>query len=133
VVEKGCQTSRQRCIDGGSIARGSRDHAEVIGTEGALHSDERRIAITLNDVAKQAATLTVACDRCGSAGRYKVETLIARHAPYFGIPGLLALLSADRPIGRFSTGKCQVLRCIPVGGAHREIQRRSPSRQPGRR
>jgi hypothetical protein len=54
-------------------------------------------SITLGDVAERAAALTVACSRCDRAGRYKVETLIARHGPLLGVPLLLRLLSEDSP------------------------------------
>jgi hypothetical protein len=35
--------------------------------------------------------------RCERAGRYRLDTLIARHGPDFGIPALLNKLSADCP------------------------------------
>jgi len=40
------------------------------------------------------AVLAAACSRCD---RYRLETLIARHGADFGIPDLLAVLSADCP------------------------------------
>jgi hypothetical protein len=54
-------------------------------------------SITLGDVAERTAVLNVACSRCERAGRYSLETLVTRHGRWFGIPSLLALLSADRP------------------------------------
>jgi hypothetical protein len=51
----------------------------------------------LAQVADCTSVLAVACDRCDRAGRYPLEALIARHGPAFGIPQLLALLSADCP------------------------------------
>jgi hypothetical protein len=41
--------------------------------------------------------LAVSCDRCDRAGKYRLDTLIVRHGAGFGIPGVLALLSADCP------------------------------------
>jgi hypothetical protein len=52
-------------------------------------------SITLGEAAEHTAVLTVACTRCERAGRYKLETLIARHEAGFGIPKLLRLLSKD--------------------------------------
>jgi hypothetical protein len=54
-------------------------------------------SISLGDVADRTAVLNIACSRCERAGRYSVETLITRHGHWFGIPALLALLSADCP------------------------------------
>jgi hypothetical protein len=54
-------------------------------------------SITLADVADRTAVLALACNRCGRAGRYPLETLIARHGAGYGIPALLGLLSADCP------------------------------------
>jgi hypothetical protein len=51
-------------------------------------------SITLGDVAERTAVLNVACSRCERAGRYSLETLVTRHGRWFGIPSLLALLSA---------------------------------------
>jgi hypothetical protein len=39
--------------------------------------------------------LGIACSWCERGGRYRLETLIARHGPNFSIPLLLELLSAD--------------------------------------
>jgi hypothetical protein len=50
-------------------------------------------SITLGEVAEHTAVLTVACTRCDRAGRYNLDTLIARHGAAFGIPALLRLLS----------------------------------------
>ena len=55
-------------------------------------------AITLADVAARTGVLAVACTRCDTAGRYRLDTLIGRHGRRFGIPSLLAKLSADCPI-----------------------------------
>lgn len=54
-------------------------------------------SITLAQVAERAASLGIACSRCDRAGRYNLETLIARHGRNFGIPLLLEFLSADCP------------------------------------
>jgi hypothetical protein len=54
-------------------------------------------SITLGEVAERTAALAVACSRCDRAGRYRLETLIARHGADFGVPGLLSVLSADCP------------------------------------
>jgi len=54
-------------------------------------------SITLAEVAAHTAVLAVACTRCDQAGRYRLDTLIARHGPGFGIPELLRLLSDDCP------------------------------------
>jgi hypothetical protein len=54
-------------------------------------------SITLFQVAAHAEVLAVACSRCDRAGRYRLDTMIARHGPDFGIPELLRLLSADCP------------------------------------
>jgi hypothetical protein len=54
-------------------------------------------SITLGEVAEHTAVLAVACSRCERAGRYNLETLIARHGADFGIPDLLRLLSEDCP------------------------------------
>jgi hypothetical protein len=54
-------------------------------------------SITLGAVAERTAVLAVACSRCERAGRYNLETLIARHGPNFGISMLLRKLAADCP------------------------------------
>jgi hypothetical protein len=54
-------------------------------------------SITLSQVAALTPTLAVACDRCTRARKYRLDTLIAQHGPGFGIPDLLALLSAGCP------------------------------------
>jgi hypothetical protein len=54
-------------------------------------------SITLGEVAEHTAVLAVACSRCERAGRYRLDTLIARHGVEFGIPALLRLLSDDCP------------------------------------
>jgi hypothetical protein len=54
-------------------------------------------SITLGAVAEHTATLNVSCTRCDRAGRYRLNTLIARHGPGFGIPLLLGMLSQDSP------------------------------------
>ncbi len=48
-------------------------------------------SITLGQVAEHIAVLAVACSRCEWAGRYSMDTLIARHGEGFGIPKLLRL------------------------------------------
>jgi hypothetical protein len=52
-------------------------------------------SITLGEAAEHTAVLTVACTRCERAGRYNLDTLIARHGEGFSIPKLLRLLSKD--------------------------------------
>jgi hypothetical protein len=54
-------------------------------------------SISLSEVSEHTAVLTVACNRCERAGRYNLDTLIARHGAAFGIPALLRLLSDDCP------------------------------------
>jgi hypothetical protein len=54
-------------------------------------------ALTLVQVASRTEVLAVACNRCDLAGRYKLDTLIARHGARFGVPALLRLLSVDCP------------------------------------
>jgi hypothetical protein len=54
-------------------------------------------SITLEQVAARTAALAVACTRCDRADRYNLGALIAEHGPWFGIPALLRLLSADCP------------------------------------
>jgi hypothetical protein len=54
-------------------------------------------SITLEQVAQHTAVLVVGCSRCDRAGRYRLDTLIGRHGPEFGIPALLRLLSEDCP------------------------------------
>jgi hypothetical protein len=54
-------------------------------------------SITLGEVAEHTAVLAVAGSRCDQAGRYRQDTLIARHGADFGIPDLLGVLSADCP------------------------------------
>jgi hypothetical protein len=54
-------------------------------------------SITLGEAAEHTAVLTVGCTRCDRAGKYRLETLIARHGADFGIPDLLHLLSEDCP------------------------------------
>lgn len=54
-------------------------------------------SITLFQVVARASVLAVACTRCDRAGRYGMDTLIARHGPDFSIPELLRLLSAGCP------------------------------------
>lgn len=54
-------------------------------------------SITLGDVAQRTAVLAVACSRCDRAGRYPLNTLIARHGADFGVPSLLRMLSGDCP------------------------------------
>jgi hypothetical protein len=54
-------------------------------------------SISLAQVAAHTAGLAIACSRCDRAGRYRLDTLLARHGGDFGIPELLRLLSADCP------------------------------------
>jgi hypothetical protein len=48
-------------------------------------------SISLGDVAERTAVLAVAGNRCERAGRYKLDTLIARYGADVGIPDLLRL------------------------------------------
>jgi hypothetical protein len=50
---------------------------------------------TLGGVAARTPVLAVACSRCDRSARYRLDTLIARHGPAFGIPGVLRLLAED--------------------------------------
>jgi hypothetical protein len=68
-------------------------------------------SITLGQVAEHTAVLVLACSRCDRAGRYGMDTLIARHGPGFGIPELLRLLSDDCP-------KRQSLSAYDLCGVH---------------
>jgi hypothetical protein len=54
-------------------------------------------SITLGEAAEHTAVLVVACTRCDRAGKYRLDTLIARHGEDFGISELLRLLSDDCP------------------------------------
>ncbi len=54
-------------------------------------------ALTLADVAGLTEHLAIACNRCGRAGRYRLDRLIWRHGANFAVPALLRLLSADCP------------------------------------
>jgi hypothetical protein len=47
-------------------------------------------AITLGDVAEHTTVLAVACSRCERAGRYDLDTLIARHGEGFVFRGCCA-------------------------------------------
>jgi hypothetical protein len=68
-------------------------------------------SITLEQVAGHTPILAVACSRCDRAGRYNLDTLIARHGPKFGVPELLSLLSKDCP-------KRQSLSAYDLCGVH---------------
>jgi hypothetical protein len=50
-------------------------------------------SISLSEVSEHTAVLAVACNRCERAGRYRLDTLIARHGADLGIPALLRQLS----------------------------------------
>jgi hypothetical protein len=54
-------------------------------------------SMTLAQVAERVAAISIACSRCDRAGRYNLGALIAQHGPYFGIPLLLEIFSADCP------------------------------------
>ena len=54
-------------------------------------------SITLGEVAEHTAVLAVACTRCDRAGKYPLETLIARHGAGFSVANLLHMLSDDCP------------------------------------
>jgi hypothetical protein len=54
-------------------------------------------SISLAEVAAHTGALAVTCSRCARAGRYRLDTLVARHGPDFSIPELLRLLSDDCP------------------------------------
>jgi len=43
-------------------------------------------SIALIQVAAHTEVRAIACSRCDRAGQYRLETLIARHGPDFGIP-----------------------------------------------
>ena len=73
-------------------SRASATRAAALGDEALMAG-----SITLGEVAERVAVLAVACSRCERAGRYKLDTLIARHGAEFGIPDLLRLLSDDCP------------------------------------
>jgi hypothetical protein len=52
------------------------------------------VSISLGKVVEHTPVLIVACTRCGArAGRYNLETLIARHGEDYGIPDRLRRLS----------------------------------------
>ena len=65
-------------------------------------------SITLTEVALRTPTLAVACTRCDRAGRYSLDTLIARHGSGYGVPALLAKLSADCPKRKSAYDLCGV-------------------------
>jgi hypothetical protein len=73
-------------------SRASATRASPLGDEALMSG-----SITLGEVAERTAVLAVACSRCDRAGRYKLDTLIARYGADFGIPDLLAVLSEDCP------------------------------------
>ena len=54
-------------------------------------------SISLGEVAEHAAVLAVARTRCERAGKYRLETLIARHGAGFSVLNLLRMLSDDCP------------------------------------
>jgi hypothetical protein len=73
---------------------------QSVGKPAAALSDEAMGSsgsITLGEAAEHTAVLTAGCTRCDRAGKYRLETLIARHREDFGIPDLLHLLSEDCP------------------------------------
>jgi hypothetical protein len=47
-----------------------------------------RGSIALGDVAEHTTVRAVVCSRCERAGRYNLDTLIARHGFGFGVPKL---------------------------------------------
>jgi hypothetical protein len=53
--------------------------------------------LSLSDVAQHTDVLVIGCTRCDRAGRYQLDTLIARYGLAFGVPALLRPLSADCP------------------------------------
>jgi hypothetical protein len=78
-------------------------------------------SISLSEVSEHTAVLRVACNRCERAGRYNLDTLIARHGAAFGIPELLRLLFDDCPKrkrcsrirhGRTWTNQCEASKVI---------------------
>jgi hypothetical protein len=68
-------------------------------------------AIILADVSARTDVLVVARTRCERAGRYRLDTLIARHGPACGIPALLRQLSGDCP-------KCLLVSAYDLCGIH---------------
>jgi hypothetical protein len=92
----GCLSS----LGGALGAAGCDDGHSVVICMGAAVRRQPTMAdgsITLGDVAGRTAVLAVACSRCDRAGRYNLDTLIARHGVGFGIPALLRKLSDDCP------------------------------------
>jgi hypothetical protein len=65
-------------------------------------------AVILSDV--RAATLEIACERCGRYGRYDVKRLIALHGADARLPDLLATLAnCERARSVSIHDRCQAL------------------------
>jgi hypothetical protein len=73
-------------------------------------------SINLSEVSEHTTVLDVACNRCDRAGKYRLETLIARHGADFGIPALLRQLSEDCP-KREIDHRLRLVRCSLPGVA----------------
>jgi hypothetical protein len=54
-------------------------------------------AVIFGELAGHLETLRVACGKCGRAGRYRLERLIAVHGRDAKIPDRLSKISADCP------------------------------------
>jgi hypothetical protein len=52
---------------------------------------------TLGEIASRTSILHVACSRCGRQGRYRLDTLIARHGADAGVRVIVPELTADCP------------------------------------
>lgn len=57
-------------------------------------------AVTLSRL--KPGLVKLACKKCGRAGRYRRDTLIARFGPEAGLPDVLADLAACRKRGKYS-------------------------------
>jgi len=64
---------------------------EVMGAEPVRMTDLR----TLGEIASRTSMLQVACSRCDRRGRYRLDTLIARHGADAGVRVILPALVAD--------------------------------------
>ncbi len=51
--------------------------------------------LILNDIAGRVATLEVACNRCDSRGRLRIDSLVMEHGPALPIPELRRIVAAD--------------------------------------
>jgi hypothetical protein len=53
--------------------------------------------VTLGEIAAHASMLDVACSRCERRGRYRLDTLIARHGANAGVRVIVPEVTADCP------------------------------------